>query len=324
MTAYLPYPDWLSAVISPVVPVRWYTLLHLLAYLLVFILFLRHLRRNDGTEEIPSAQRFFFWFILGYLFAGRIVAVVLFTPLDALLARPWMVIWPFDGDMEYQGLRGMSFGGGLIGGGLALLLYRLRYRIRVLLWADALVIGVPLMFVLVRLGNFANQELYGRVTSLPWGIVFPEALPVRLTGEGMYRRAVALGVEVIGNSGYANMPRHPAQIYEALVTGLAAWGALQIWVIRRRLFPGIAASIYLIIYGAAQFLFGYIRIPPLREPFVLRISSPDKPVAVFTSFLDLTADQLLSLLIAAIGVGALLLVRRYRARRPGVETYHPG
>ena len=64
MTAYLVYPEWLHTVIAPALPVRWYTLLHLLGYLTVFLLFLDHLRARGTPEEITETQRFFFWFII--------------------------------------------------------------------------------------------------------------------------------------------------------------------------------------------------------------------------------------------------------------------
>jgi hypothetical protein len=83
-------------------------------------------------------------------------------------------------------------------------------------------------------------------------------------------------------------------------------------------------AVYLAIYGALQFLFGYLRIPPIRNPFVLRHSREELPPDIFTSFLDVTADQIASLFILAAGVAVLLAVRRYHAGRPGIETYHPG
>jgi phosphatidylglycerol:prolipoprotein diacylglycerol transferase len=206
---------------------------------------------------------------------------------------------------------------------VALLVYHWKNRVRLLLWADGLVVGIPLMFALVRLGNFANQELYGRVTSLPWGIVFPEAQPVSTTGEGVYRRAVALGVPTLGETGFVNLPRHPAQLYEALVTGLGAWVVLLV-LRRRQVATGLVTAVYLAIYGAVQYLFGYLRIPPKREPFVLRYSREELPPEILTSFLDLTADQLASLFILAASVVVLYAVRRYHTGRPGIETYHPG
>ena len=323
MTAYLVYPEWLHTVIAPALPVRWYTLLHLLGYLTVFLLFLDHLRARGTPEEITEARRFFFWFIIGYLAGARLGALILFGPLEEVVRRPWLVLWPFDESMAFVGIRGMSFGGGLIGAAVALLLHHLRHRVRILLWADALIVGIPLMFFLVRVGNFANQELYGRVTSLPWGVVFPEAQPVPVAAAGIYRRAIALGVPAIGESGFVNLPRHPAQLYEALLTGLIAWAVLRWATLRRRIHEGWLAATYLLIYGCAQFLLGYLRVPPIRDPFVVRLSRPGHPPALFSSPLDLTADQLLSVLFIVAGALMLWAVRRHRATRPGVETFHP-
>ncbi|MFP4484907.1 MAG: prolipoprotein diacylglyceryl transferase, partial [Spirochaetaceae bacterium] len=309
MTTYLVYPDWLQAVILPAVPIRWYTLFHLLGYLVVLLLFLRHLRAHGAGEEVPEARHFFFWFIIGYLAGARIGALLLFGPLDEVIRRPWLVLWPFDETMAFQGIRGLSFGGGLIGAAVALLLHHLRHRVNVLLWADALVVGIPLMFFLVRMGNFANQELYGRVTSLPWGMLFPEAGPVSLAAEGVYSRAIASGVPVISQSSYVNLPRHPAQLYEALLTGLIAWAFLMWLALRRQLHEGLLTATYLLLYGCAQFLLGYLRVPPIRDPFVIRVSPETIPPALFSSPLDLTPDQLLSLFFV---VGGALMVRAVR------------
>jgi phosphatidylglycerol---prolipoprotein diacylglyceryl transferase len=323
MIGYLAYPTWLRPVLAPAVPIRWFTLLHLAAYLIVFLLFIRHLQTRGGSEELPEARSFFFWFIIAYLVGSRLGAVVLFGQFDEVVRRPWLLVWPVEEGAGLVGLRGMSFAGGLIGAGVALLAYHWKNRVRILLWADALVLGIPLMFALVRLGNFANQELYGRVTSLPWGIIFPEAQPVPASAEGVYRRVIALGVPAIGDAGFINLPRHPSQLYEALVTGLGAWMTL---MLRRRRQPptGIMTALYLMIYGAAQFLAGYLRIPPIRSPFVLRHSPQQRAPDVFTSLFDVTADQIASLVILAAGVAVLVAVRRYHAGRPGIETFHHG
>ncbi|NBC29546.1 MAG: hypothetical protein GVY29_06090 [Spirochaetes bacterium] len=114
-----------------------------------------------------------------------------------------------------------------------------------------------------------------------------------------------------------------SQLYEAVLTGIGAWVTL-VLLRRRQPATGIMTALYLMIYGAAQFLAGYLRIPPIRSPFLLRHSPERLPPDVFTSLLDVTADQIASLIILALGVAVFLAVRRYHAGRPGIETFHHG
>jgi phosphatidylglycerol:prolipoprotein diacylglycerol transferase len=337
MTAYLAYPAWLSPTLAPVLPIRWYTLLHLLAYLLVYLLFLRHLRRrppdvSELSTEVESAlaRRFFFWFIIGYLAGARFFGVLLFLPTAETAAAPWIVLWPFDAEMNFVGVRGMSFTGGLVGGAVSLLLFHWAKRVRLLRWADALALGLPLMFLLVRLGNFANQELYGRITEMPWAVLFPEARPVPLSQPGIRALAVSMGIEAIADTGFVNLPRHPVQLYEAIVTGLGLTVAVRAALLfapgrADQAPPGRAAVVFVIGFGALQFLFGYLRFPPIPDPVALRLAPADAPTeglaGLLTRFLSLTGDQLLSLSLLLAGVVLALALRRYRRRRPVVETF---
>ena len=325
MTAYLAYPSGLSPTILPSLAIHWYSILHLLGYLVVFAFFLHHLRANSYGEELRDGRRFFFWFIIGYLAGARIFALLLYESAAELMTAPWILIWPFDAEMSYVGVQGMSFTGGILGAAFALAVFHWKNRVRVLVWADALVLGLPLMFALVRLGNFANQELYGPITDAPWGVLFPEARPVSLAEPGIRRLAVSLGIESIEDSGFVNLPRHPVQLYEALVGGIGVWVAVWLSRFRRSALDGRATVVYLLALGVLQFLFAYLRRAPIRDRALLELAPGAEPtrLGTFSSVVSLTGSQLLSLGLLVGGIGMAVALRRYRRSRPGVETYVP-
>ena len=107
--------------------------------------------------------------------------------------------------------------------------------------ADLVVLAAPLGLFFGRIGNFMNGELYGRVTRVPWGMVFP--------GAGEY-------------------PRHPSQLYEALFEGLVLFLIL-LWLSKRKIPQGFLSGTFLIGYGAFRFCLEFFREPDLQLGFVL-------------------------------------------------------
>jgi phosphatidylglycerol:prolipoprotein diacylglycerol transferase len=135
----------------------------------------------------------------------------------------------------------MSFHGGFIGVILALL-----YVTKKKGWAfweigDLISVGVPIGLGLGRIGNFINGELFGRPTTLPWGIVFPEG------GE---------------------MPRHPSQLYEALLEGLVLFVILR-WLFKKNYQPGTVSWGLIAFYGLFRFLVEFVREPDAQIGFDL-------------------------------------------------------
>jgi len=134
----------------------------------------------------------------------------------------------------------MSFHGGLAGVVIATLIYSRRHAIAILPLADILAIAATIGLGLGRIGNFINGELWGRVTTLPWGVVFPAAGP---------------------------QPRHPSQLYEAMLEGPIIFFLLY-WLFSRKVRSGVVFFFFLIIYGIGRFIIEFFREPDQQIGFL--------------------------------------------------------
>jgi phosphatidylglycerol:prolipoprotein diacylglycerol transferase len=135
----------------------------------------------------------------------------------------------------------MSFHGGLIGLVLAGILVARRKKKSFWKMADLFIVTAPIGLGLGRIGNFINGELYGRMTQVPWGIIFPRGGP---------------------------LPRHPSQLYECALEGLVLFTVL--WSLKDRKLPsGGLLAVFLILYGIFRFAVEFLREPDSQLGFVL-------------------------------------------------------
>jgi phosphatidylglycerol:prolipoprotein diacylglycerol transferase len=181
-------------------------------------------RRPDSPLRPEQVGDLLFYVAFGTVLGGRL-GYVLFYDFGTYLQHPLDVfkIW--------QG--GMSFHGGLIGVLTALWLYGRNYGVGFLRLTDFVVPLVPIGLGAGRIGNFINGELWGRITDVPWAMVFPSGGP---------------------------WPRHPSQLYEALLEGLVLFVVL--WVYSRKPRPTMAVSgLFLVGYGTFRFLIEFVREP---------------------------------------------------------------
>jgi len=215
------------------VELRWYGLACGLAAVVGCIVLYKELKRKGGPIPLES---------------GPTLAVLMFA--SAMIgARLWFVFtdnplyflgYPQEIFATYKG--GLSFHGALLGAAIVGWGYS-RFK-KVSFWelADIGALAVTPGIILVRLGNFVNGELFGRVTDLPWGIVFPGG-----------------GLQV----------RHPCQLYEAFLGGIVLFSAL--WLLRLRTkHPGELAALFLIGYGAFRFFLEFLREPAPHMGLLLR------------------------------------------------------
>ena len=174
----------------------------------------------------------------------------------------------------------MSFHGGAAGSVVAILLLARKHGLPALRIVDYLGCCAGFGLFLVRLANFANGELWGRVTTAPWAIVFPAA------AAGPY-------------------PRHPSQLYEAVLEGLVLFAILSyaFWRTRARYEPGKLLGIFLIGYGLARFAVEFFREPDVQ---------------LGTLSWGLTMGQTLTLPMILVGLWFFLTARRRRVR---VESF---
>ena len=114
--AYLQFPDWISPVILPGLPFRWYGLMYLLAFGTAYLLVRYQVRREEPKLSTDIVADLFFWIILGLLVGGRLVSTLIYDTSGIYWVKPWLIFWPFDESMRFVGLQGMSYHGGLLGG----------------------------------------------------------------------------------------------------------------------------------------------------------------------------------------------------------------
>ena len=212
--------------------VRWYGFMYLLGFVAAYFVIRSELKRRGGPIPAENADDLLFYLILGLLLGGRI-GYVLFYNLPAYIRAPWEIFAVWHG--------GMSFHGGLIGMVVFGLIFARSRKAPFWVLADIGAMAAPIGLMLGRLGNFINGELFGRVTSVPWGIVFP---------------------------GGGNLPRHPSQLYEAFLEGPVLFAVL--WLSRKKTKrPGEILCLFLAFYGVARFVVEFFREPDPQLGFIL-------------------------------------------------------
>ena len=222
---------------------RYYGLMYLVAFTTTYLLVLSRIKNEHIAFKKENIENYFVWAILSVLIGGRL-GYALFYNLSYYIKHSLEIILPFDIDngFQYTGLYGMSYHGALIGVILASIGFCLRYKLNFWSFVDLLAPVVPLGYTFGRLGNFINGELYGRVTTVPWGMYFPLDLTHQL--------------------------RHPSQLYEALFEGLFLFVIL--WSLRKKVtIPGVIFSFYLIGYGLIRFILEFFREPDQQLGFIL-------------------------------------------------------
>ena len=226
---FRPAPDDIDPIALSLGPVavRWYGLMYLLGFAGGALLGVYRAGRPGSGWKPAEVWDLLFYVALGVVIGGR-MGYALFYQGGYYLSRPWEILYIWTG--------GMSFHGGLLGVLIAMALFARRHHRSFLNVADFAVPLMPLGLMAGRIGNFINHELWGRVTQLPWGVVFPGAGPE---------------------------PRHPSQLYEAFLEGLVLFVILWIYSSRPRK-PGAVGGLFLAGYGLARFAVEFVREPDLH------------------------------------------------------------
>lgn len=232
--AALAFPD-----IDPVivqfgpVAIRWYGLGYVVGILFAWW----YSRKLVSTPRLWAADTpamkpadiddFLLWAALGVVLGGRL-GYVLFYDLDRYLSDPAAILAVWSG--------GMSFHGGMLGVILAMVLFARSRGIAVWSMLDTIAAGVPVGLGVVRIANFINSELWGRVTDVPWGVVFPNGGP---------------------------FPRHPSQLYEAALEGVVLFSVLSVLVWKAGMLkrPRFVGGAFIAGYGLSRILVEFFRMP---------------------------------------------------------------
>ena len=225
LTAALPFPDIdpTAFSIGPIA-VKWYGLAYAAGLLLGWLYVRRMLRTTrlwaGGTAPFPEsrADDLLLFMAIGVVVGGRLGEVLFYQP-DYFLANPLEIFDTRSG--------GMSFHGGFLGSILAIWYFSRRYAVDMRTTFDLAAAATPIGLFFGRIANFINAELWGKVSSVPWAVHFPNTGP---------------------------LPRHPSQLYEAALEGALLLVVCAILVWRREALrrPGLVAGTFTLGYGLAR------------------------------------------------------------------------
>jgi phosphatidylglycerol:prolipoprotein diacylglycerol transferase len=253
---------------------RWYSLAYIAGIVLGWWYLLRLLRQPGAPMARRHADDLVFYATLGIILGGRVGYVLFYAP--EMLLSPLQVLRLWDG--------GMSFHGGVIGTSLGLILFARNNGLNWLRVHDYVACCVPFGLFFGRLANFVNGELWGKPTDVPWAVVFDRTVPF----------------------GIPEPPRHPSQLYEAGLEGLAL-GLLLYWAFWRtkaRYEPGRLVGLFLLGYGVARFIVEFAR----------------EPDSQLRDFAERTGLHMGQWLCVPMILGGLFLIFTARSRRQRVES----
>lgn len=226
---------------------RYYSLMYLVAFAVVYFLTTYRIKNENYEYNAEILQDYLVWAMLGVILGGRL-GYALFYNFGYYVRHPLEIILPFDfsNGFRFVGISGMSYHGGLIGVIIVSIFFCRKYRINFWQFGDLLCPAIPLGYMFGRIGNFINGELYGRVTTMPWGMYFPLDSTQSL--------------------------RHPSQLYEAFFEGIVLF--IFLWVMRKKKkFDGFLIGLYICGYGLVRFFIEFFREPDYQLGFVLGFMS---------------------------------------------------
>ena len=321
MFLYLNYPSWIHQQIFPGIKflglLRWYGLMYAFAFLTAYFVLKTVAKEgalNTQKYKITEDDLFSFIFtgIIFLLIGARIFSTLIYDTSGLYWKKPWLIFWPFDANHRFTGLAGMSYHGGFVGGLVGMIVWCKKRKQPMLKWIDAMVCAIPLGYTFGRIGNFLNGELYGRITTMPWGIVFPNAERFSSTQAWVSQFAKTIGMS-LPESGLVNLPRHPSQLYEAFFEGIVLW--LIIWLCRKhKKFDGMLGAIYAGGYGFFRFFIEYFREPDADIGYRIAKDSA-APLYTNTSVLNFSTGQILCFLMIVFSVFYGLIAYKLSKRK---------
>jgi phosphatidylglycerol:prolipoprotein diacylglycerol transferase len=271
---------WTDLGLRPGIELGFFTLRYYsLAYLIGVIFAYWHTSKMLKAPGAPMAQRhaddLFFYCTLGVILGGRLGYAAFYTGGETGIPSAF-TDFSGDGFVSWKLLRlwdgGMAFHGGLIGVVVAMAYVSWRDRLNFIRVVDYVAVGVPMGMLLGRLANFVNGELWGRVSDVPWAMIFP---------------------------GADDLPRHPSQLYQAGLEGLALLIVMMLlfWKTRARYRPGLLAGVFTLGIGISRFVNEFFR-------------EPDAQLADFAARTGLSMGQWLTIPLILTGLIVVLYALR--------------
>jgi phosphatidylglycerol:prolipoprotein diacylglycerol transferase len=281
---------WTDLGLKPGIELGFFTLrFYSLAYLIGVIFAYWHTSKMLKQPGAPMAQRhaddLFFYCTLGVILGGRLGYALFYTGGETGIPSAF-TDFSGEGFISWQLLRlwdgGMSFHGGLAGVTAAMAYVAWRDKLNFIRVVDYVAVGVPMGMLLGRLANFVNGELWGRVTDVPWAMVFP---------------------------GAGDLPRHPSQLYQAGLEGLAMLVIMLalFWLTRARYRPGLLAGVFTLGMGTARFVNEFFR-------------EPDQQLADFAMRTGLSMGQWLTIPLILTGLIVVLYALRKKPLAAGTAA----
>jgi len=270
---------WTDLHLSPIAldlgffQLRWYSLAYLAGIFIGYWYLLKLVKQPGAPMARRHADDMVFYAALGIILGGRI-GYVLFYNLGWYLQHPLDILKLWDG--------GMSFHGGVLGTTLGILYLSWKEKLPWLRIHDYVACCVPFGLFFGRIANFVNHELWGAPTNVPWAIRFPE---------------VVAGLNALGP------PRHPTQLYEAMLEGVLLFAILawMFWKTQARYEPGKLVGAFIFFYGVFRFGIEFVR-------------EPDAQLVEFAQATHLHMGQWLSLPMIFGGLYLMLTAKRRRER----------
>jgi len=232
----IPFPaiDPIALEIGPLT-IRWYSLAYVFGLLFGWRYMIFLTKKTADLIKTQNVDDFLLWATVGVMVGGRLGYVLFYKPL---------YFWhkPIEIFSVWQG--GMSFHGGALGVLIATFLFCRKHKITLLTFGDLICAAAPIGLFFGRIANFINGELYGRVTDVKWGIVFPRG-----------------GPEL----------RHPSQIYEAALEGLCLFLILTLMIkyLSALQYRGLITGCFFAGYGISRFFVEFFREPDTHLGFLI-------------------------------------------------------
>jgi phosphatidylglycerol:prolipoprotein diacylglycerol transferase len=263
------------------IQVHWYGLMYLAGFFFVAVLGEYRRRRGRLPVSRDALGDLFFYGMMGVILGGRIGYMLFYTDIHWIWQAPLTLFKVWDG--------GMSFHGGLLGVVAAMWWWSRRHGLNLFDTVDFVAPLVPIGLGLGRLGNFINGELWGKPTSLPWGMIFPNAHADDVAYAASHPALLTQLQQ------YNGLARHPSQLYEMLLEGLVLF--LAIWLVSMKPRPRyLVAGLFALLYGCFRFAVEFVRLPDAQLGYL--------------AFGWLTMGQILSLPLIVAGLIWLAMSRR--------------
>ena len=215
--------------------IRWYSLAYIFGLLLGWYLCKKIFISDDEIKR--KFDDYITYLVLGIIIGGRLGYVIFYNP-------GYFISNPIDIFKIWEG--GMSFHGALIGIVLGTYLFSIKKNLSTLFLLDIIACVSPIGIFLGRIANFINGELVGKISNVPWSVIFPS-------------------IDM--------MPRHPSQLYEALLEGLILFVILRILINKKNYMTGTCSYVFLICYGVFRVFSEFFREPDSHIGYLFNIFS---------------------------------------------------